>query len=197
MNVVGLVAAAGQSARMGRCKALLPLQDGTPFVVQLARVFLAGGLAPVVITIPDNDDADPVRRALQDLPVLAVPNEAPELGLTGSVQTALTLTAGAPECDGLLLTPVDAPFATVDVVEGLVRALAHGALAAVPVHHGTPGHPVAFARALFARLLGCGPRGGPASLLQELGQDVVYLPCDDERITWDINAPQDLRHTRR
>ena len=184
----GLIAAAGRSARMGRPKATLPL-EGSTFVATLARAFLAAGLSPVVITLPEGDARDDVRAALDGVPVTCVPNRAPTEGLTGSVQTALRLAPGAA---GLVLCPVDAPFVDGALVRALIEALrgaGNAADAAVPLVEGQRGHPAAFRRAAFPALAGCGGSGGPRALLASLGKRVVEVPWRDARVLADVNTP--------
>lgn len=185
----GLIAAAGRSSRMGRAKALLAL-DGETFVGRLADALALAGLSPVVVTLPEPPGDEPVRAALEGRSVIATRNAFPGEGLSGSVRTALDV---AGDVDGLVLTPVDAPFASAELVRALLEALvARSALAVVPVVDGTRGHPVAFARGAFAALRAASERGGPRGVLADLGDDVVEVPWRDARITRNVNTPRDL-----
>ena len=188
-RAAGLIAAAGSSARMGQCKALLPLSGATTFVERLAHVFLTAGLDPVVVTVPPGDDGERIQQALSQLPVLCVQNEAPELGLSGSVLTALRHAA---EPEALVLSPVDCPFVDAELVRSLLLLLGTAA-AAAPEVDGVRGHPVAFARATFELLLTCAPRGGPRAVLDALGADVALLPWPDARVVEDVDTPEDYQ----
>ncbi len=191
MRVGGLIAAAGSSTRMGACKALLRFSDGVCFVQRLAEVFVAAGLDPVIVTVPDAF-ADSIARRLEHLSVSTVGNERPAEGLTGSVITAL---AHAPDAEALVIAPVDCPFADVALVQALLAGLRHGlqrgAPAAVPVVDGKRGHPVVFARPAYEVLWTCGADGGPRAVLDALGDDVVEVPWSDPRVCDDVDTPAD------
>lgn|GEM_PF-1065136 len=204
-RVLGLIAAAGASTRMGSPKALLPHDfhdavvedDGIAdcFVSHLVRALAGGGADTVVVTVPDDAGSaaaivDVVRRASIDAVCLA--NPAPALGLTGSVIAALDHDDDA---DVLVLCPVDAPFATPAIVAALIAAVWAGADAAVITVDGVRGHPVAFGRGAFGALRLAGSRGGPRQVLDELDQ-VVAVPSTDRRLTLDLNSAADLARSR-
>lgn len=188
MRAVGVIAAAGRSSRMGMNKALLPFSRGKVFVSRIADVMLAAGLAPVVVTTPDDEETAAVIAAhLIEVPAQPMKNEWPERGLTGSVLTAL---ASAPDADSVVLTPVDCPFIDVTLVHALLVALRRG-VAAAPVVSGVRGHPVAFARPAFELLWSAADRGGPRAVLDALGDDVVDVPWIDPRVCEDVDTPED------
>jgi molybdenum cofactor cytidylyltransferase len=172
---------------MGVPKALLPYGDEMVFVQRIAEIHVAAGLDPVVVTVPNTDDAYAIERRLEHLPIVLSKNDKPELGLTGSVVTALT---HAIDADALLVAPVDCPFLDVALVQTLVIALRAG-MAAVPNVDGDRGHPVIFARPVFELLWSCGDRGGPRAVLDALGPDVVDVPWSDPRVCDDVDTPQD------
>ncbi|MBI1944420.1 MAG: nucleotidyltransferase family protein [Deltaproteobacteria bacterium] len=188
-RAAGLIAAAGSSARMGTCKALLPYAGATTFVERIAQVFLAAGLDPVIVTVPPDDDGLRVEQALAHLPVVCATNELPEDGLSGSVVTALRHAA---EPDALVLTPVDCPFLDVELVRSLLLLL-RTAPASAPEIDGARGHPVAFSRATFELLLTCANRGGPRAVLDALGADVAMVPWSDRNALEDVDTPEDYQ----
>jgi molybdenum cofactor cytidylyltransferase len=188
-RVAGLIAAAGKSERMGRPKALLPWGEST-FVESLAHAFVDAGLAPVCVSVPD-DDVD-VTRALHALPVRTFTNPEPQLGLSGSVRAMLNdLRAHGDDVDGLVLTPVDAPVTTSTLVCALVEALRNSPAhdAAVPVVEGKRGHPALFRASCFAALHDAGDAGGPRAVLDALGARVLEVPWGDARVLVDIDTP--------
>ena len=186
MKAAALVAAAGASSRMGKCKALLPFGNGVVFARRIAEVYLNAGCAPVVVTVPDAE-ADAVRAQLVGLPVLVGKNAHPEQGLTGSVMTALSHAASA---EALLISPVDCPFVDVILVHTLMAALRRG-VAAVPVVGDLRGHPAAFAKPAFELLWDAGNRGGPRAVLEALGDDVFLVPWSDPHVCEDVDTPDD------
>jgi molybdenum cofactor cytidylyltransferase len=189
-RAAGLIAAAGSSARMGTPKALLPFAGDVVFVQRLAEIFVAAGLDPVIVTVPDDRMiARDIRRRLDHLPLIVTRNERPADGLTGSVITALEHAA---EAEALVLSPVDCPFVDVALVQTLVIALRLGA-AAVPNVDGKRGHPAVFTRPTFELLWSAGARGGPRGVLEALGSDVVDVPWSDPRVTDDVDTPEDYQ----
>lgn len=186
-RAAGLIAAAGSSARMGTCKALLPFSGTTTFVERIAHTFLAAGLDPVVVTVPEGADGDRVAQSLSQLPVLCAANEAPALGLSGSVQTALR---HAGDAEALVFTPVDCPYLDVELLRSLLLVLPTAA-ASAPEVGGQRGHPVAFARTTWELLLTCAARGGPRAVLDALGGDVALVPWSDPHVLEDVDTPED------
>jgi CTP:molybdopterin cytidylyltransferase MocA len=176
---------------MGECKALLPyrLRAGeVPFVQRMAEVFVAAGLDPVVVTLPEAEaDVARIERSLEHLPLITTKNDRPALGLSGSVTTALL---HAVDADALLIAPVDCPFVDIALVQSLLIAL-RVSVAAVPVVDGQRGHPVAFLRPTFELLWSCGDRGGPRAVIDALGGDVFEVPWSDPRACDDVDTPED------
>ncbi len=198
MTTAGLIAAAGLSTRMGRPKALLPIGgSGIPFIWQLAVTYVDAGIVPLVVTVPPGPIGDVIRATIAPLSinpaaqVHVVENDEPNLGFTGSVRTAL---ARAGTSTGLVIAPVDAPFASSALVSALVQGLmTTTAEAIVPVVGGKRGHPAAFRKTCWRRLSACGGSGGPRGLLEELASEGALheLPWGDWHVLDDINTPAD------
>lgn len=188
MKLAGLIAAAGRSERMGRAKALLPIDDEV-FVTRLARVLASSGASPVVVTVPEPPDDAPVSRALASLDVVVTRNERPDDGLAGSLATALARVP--PDAQGLVVCPVDMPFVTEDLVRALAGLALEGALAAVPVVEAAWGHPVVVARALFDEVAACAAEGGLRAVLERHEGEVARLSWHDERVLSNLNTPDE------
>ena len=198
MTSAGLIAAAGLSTRMGRPKAMLPVGGSSvPFVLQLATVFVEAGLAPLIITVPEGELGALVTSVLRplaahaDSTILCVPNDFPQSGLSGSVLTAL---AHVGDAAGLVFTPVDAPHASVSLLNALVQGLlTTTAAAVVPVVAARWGHPVAFRHTAWRRLASCAHQGGPRTVLDEYADagQLHQLSWPDPRVLDDINSVAD------
>ena len=192
----GLIPAAGLSSRMGFPKALLLNEYGTPFAVALSRAFLDAGLAPVIVTIPPPPMGDQLEDALASLPVEVTWNMAPHKGLSGSIETAIQRIP--PQASGLVLCPVDNPFASADLIGNMLGALDQAATpypAAVACYGGRSGHPVAFDRSLFPDLLRAGDYGGPRSILNDLGDRVLRHETRSPNTLCNLNTPEAYERT--
>lgn len=196
MRLLSLVAAAGASSRFGQPKALLRWDDQHTFLSRIVGVLDAALAAPIVITHPAPADMShgfvaELSRVMGPGHIERALNGWPDLGLSGSVRTALEQFGTEP--DALVVWPVDCPFADAGLVQDLVRALGRTAAAAVPVADGQRGHPVVFARAAFELLAASGERGGPRAALAALAGDVVEVPWSDARVTVDVDTREDYR----
>lgn len=148
MRVCALLLAAGESARMGRPKALLPWQGGTLVEFQVEQL-LAGGVERVVLVL--GHDAEAVRRVASLLArTTIVLNQDYATGKTSSLRAGMD--AIPEDADAILVLAVDQPRPA-----GLIRRLrqAHetsDALITVPGFGGRHGHPTIFRRELFPEM---------------------------------------------
>lgn len=190
MKALGLVAAAGRSLRMGSTKALL-LVDGEPFAARLARVFLDAGLAPVVVTLPTEErEAERVRAVLPN-GVVARENAHDALGFFGSVLTVIEETEDLDDETILVVTPVDAPFATAELVRALVSAVDDAHDAAVPVVEGARGHPIAVRRRTLSSHAAIGRTHGLAGVFAQAGVRLREVAWSDARVCTSVNTPDE------
>jgi 2-C-methyl-D-erythritol 4-phosphate cytidylyltransferase len=131
VHAVGIVAAAGSGLRLGADlpKALVPLA-GRPLVCWAVDTLRAGGVAQVVVAVPAAERAAFAAVLAPD--VLLVDGGATR---TASVRAGLAaMTApGRPTPDAVLVHDAARPLTPPDVVARVLAALAHGALAVVPV----------------------------------------------------------------
>ena len=148
MRLYALLLAAGESARMGRPKALLSWQGGTLVEFQIEQL-LAGGVERVVLVL--GHEAEAVRRLASPLARTAIVlNQDYATGKTSSVRVGLEAIPN--HADAVLVLAVDQPRPA-----GLIRRLrrAHetsDALITVPSFDGRPGHPTIFSRELFPEM---------------------------------------------
>jgi molybdenum cofactor cytidylyltransferase len=148
MRLYALLLAAGESARMGRPKALLPWQGGTLVEFQIGQL-LAGGVERVVLVL--GHEAEAVGRVASPLArSTTVLNPDYAAGKTTSVRVGMN--AIPEDADAVLVLAVDQPRPA-----GLIRRLrqAHetsDALITVPSFGGRHGHPTIFSRELFPEM---------------------------------------------
>jgi CTP:molybdopterin cytidylyltransferase MocA/RimJ/RimL family protein N-acetyltransferase len=174
--VHAIVLAAGASTRMGRAKALTPI-DGEPAVSRTVRVARACGLDTVVVTRAGV--------ALPPLDARVVVNERPDDGRTGSLQVGLRA-SGTREA---LVWPVDHPLAREATVRALLAARGDWVL---PTHLGRSGHPIVVrGRAVEAIL-----RAAPATPLRAIPPTIGLAPervrVDDAGVLANLDTPQQV-----
>ncbi|MEO6988433.1 MAG: NTP transferase domain-containing protein [Aquihabitans sp.] len=114
MRVAGAVLAGGASRRMGRPKALEPV-DGVPMARRAAAALIAAGIAPVVLV-----GGEPPWANALDLPLVA--DRWPGVGPVGGIATAL-LEAPA-GVDAVVVVACDQPWLQPHDLVRLAAALA-------------------------------------------------------------------------
>lgn len=149
--VSALVLAAGASARLGRPKQLLPFGTTTLLGTVVAEARAASGLDEVIVVL--GGAAAEVRRRVDLGGTTVVENPEFSQGCASSYRTGLAALDPRAEAAAVLLG--DQPGvdrAVIDtVVEEWRRTRARLMLAS---YRGREGHPLVFARSLFAQLVG-------------------------------------------
>jgi CTP:molybdopterin cytidylyltransferase MocA len=178
--------------RMGRPKALLPCgPSGHSFVRRLAQALHDGGVDEVLVVGRVEDDT--LRIEVEALPVPAryVENPGADGGQLTSVLAGLAV-ADRPGVTGLLVTPVDAPMIAFATVSTLIRTFRSTHAPVVrAVHNGRHGHPVIFARAVFAELRHADPSVGARAVVRAYAGRVVEVEVDDPGVIGDVDTPGD------
>lgn len=184
MRVFGVILAGGESRRMGREKALVPLA-GRPLIAHVLD-----RLDPQVERVFISANGDPARFAAFGCPV--IPDTRPQGPLSG-VLASLTQ-AKAQGATHLVSTPVDTPFLPGDLVPQLLLA-AEGSPAGLALtsdatgdHPATALWPVALAPALAAFLAG----GGAKVTLFTAAHQAARARFPDPRAFLNLNTPEDL-----
>jgi molybdenum cofactor cytidylyltransferase len=186
--IVAVILSAGESSRMGRPKALLTI-DGETFIEHIVAALRRSGLERVVVVLGFN--AEELRRKIEHLPVEIVVNPNFREGQLSSLQVAIRHLEQDSDCDGMLVHLVDHPYIDSTLVRNMIQKIAGGQkLIVVPRHHGKRGHPVIFARALFAELLNAPPELGAKAVLHAHQVDTLEIDTEDIGITIDIDTPE-------
>src|SRR5690349_24692956 len=107
--IPAVVLAAGRSTRMGRAKALLPVDDRDTFLSRIVRTFLDAGVDDVVVVL--GHDASAIAGALDATGLRArfVVNPDYDRGQLSSLQAGLAL-VDRPGVLATLVTLVDVPL---------------------------------------------------------------------------------------
>jgi len=186
--IVGVVLSAGESSRMGRPKALLPI-DGQTFIERIVGALKQGGIERIVVVLGFNADA--LRQQISHLPVEILVNPDHKLGQLSSLQVAVRHLQAAKDCDGMMVHLVDHPYIDSKLVNIMLRRFDESKFSiVVPRHQGKRGHPVIFSRALFDELLGAPLDQGAKAVVNAHRQDTLEIDTEDVGITLDIDTPE-------
>lgn len=108
-------------------------------------------------------------------------------GMGDSIAAAVRATADA---EGWLVLPADLPLLQPETIRQVAQAPAQHAVVR-PVYQGRRGHPVRFARALGAQLMGLKGNQGAAPVV--IAQGATELIVNDAGCVTDIDTVQDLQ----
>lgn len=188
--VAGIVLAAGRSVRMGRSKALLPV-DGETFVENGVETLRRGGCGPVIVVVPpDGGQGDRLRSLVEEAGARAVTNPDPESEQIDSLRAGLKAIGSGPVAAVVL--PVDFPLAGPAVVARLIQSFhERGAPIVRPVYHAQPGHPVLFARDVWDELMETDLEQGAREVIHRHHAEIRDVPVDDRGVTVDVDTPDD------
>ncbi len=186
-SIAAVVLAAGGSARLGRPKQLVRI-GGEPLVRRAARTALDAGCDPVLVVL--GSEAEAVRAAVADLPVLHADNRLWADGVGGSIACGVrAVAAGRPA--GCIVLPCDQPHLTARLLARLIERSRNACPAAVACRYGaTVGAPALFTPALFDRLSALTGDSGAKRVLRDCSPlEIVDFPGGE----LDIDTDADLR----
>lgn len=193
--IIAVVLSAGESSRMGRPKALLPIQ-GQKFIERIIRVIGQSRVGRTIVVLGHH--ADQLRGQIEHLPVEVVINPDYRSGQLSSLQVAIRHIRDDDRCDGMLVHLVDHPFIDVALVDALIESFFETKkMIVVPSYKGKRGHPVIFSRELFGELLNAPLDQGAKAVVNAHRQETLEIEWRDEGITLDIDTPELYRqHVR-
>jgi CTP:molybdopterin cytidylyltransferase MocA len=180
-----VVLAAGRGVRFGGDlpKQLVALA-GRPLGAYAIDAAIESGLGPVVVVVSDARVESALRGAG---PVTFVRNEAPERGISSSLQTALRALEPDDGVDAAVVGLADQPLVGPEAYRRVARAYDDGARLAVAVYDGVRGNPVLIGREHWAEALELGGDEGARVLLRRYGAREV--PCDGTGDPADVDTP--------
>ena len=186
--IAAVVLSAGESSRMGRPKALLPI-DGQTFIERIVAALKQTCVGNIIVVL--GHKADEMRPRIEHLPVEILINSDYKLGQLSSLQVAVRHLEKIADCDGMLVHLVDHPYIDPALVATMVdRFYQSGKLLVVPRHGGKRGHPVIFSRTLFGELLAAPMDQGAKAVVNAHRDDTLEIDSKDEGITVDIDTPE-------
>jgi molybdenum cofactor cytidylyltransferase len=193
--IIAVVLSAGESSRMGRPKALLPI-GGQKFIERIIRVIGQSRVGRTIVVLGHH--ADELRGQIEHLPIQIVVNPDYQRGQLSSLQAAIRYIKNDDRCDGMLVHLVDHPFIDVPLVDVLIETFYETKkLIVVPRHKGKRGHPVIFSRDLFEELLNAPIDQGAKAVVNAHREETLEIEWQDQGITVDIDTPELYRqHVR-
>ena len=192
--IASIILAAGDSVRMKRPKALLPI-DGTTFLGRILDNHRALGTGRMVLVLGNNAGAVLAEIPGDDFEVIINPH--PENGQLSSLLAGLE--AVRPQGPaGVIVHPVDHPMVRVDTLRMIVSAgLLHAGKLVIPTCRGRRGHPVVFPSTMFAELANAPLPVGARAVTRSRVADTVEVPTGDEGILMNIDTQDDYERLRR
>jgi molybdenum cofactor cytidylyltransferase len=190
--IVAVILSAGESSRMGRPKALLPI-DGVRFVEKIVSTLKSTDVGNIIVVLGHN--AEEIRRKISDLPVTILINHDYKQGQLSSLQVAIRhLESSGSPVDGILVHLVDHPYIEAKLVNLMIdRFYETKKLIVVPRFQDRRGHPVIFARVLFPELLAAGTDQGAKPVVHAHRDDTLEIDTNDKGVLIDIDTPEEYR----
>ena len=188
-HVAGVILAAGEARRMGRCKLLLPYR-GSTILGTVAAAARRSGLEPLVLVL--GHDAARIRERMDLEGLVVTLNPAFRQGQSTSLRAALERVP--PTCQGAMFLLGDQPRITPDVIESLRREFTPRTdRLVIPTAQGRRGNPVIVHRALFPRIRELRGDAGARSLFGRYSRRTRWVKLADDRLFWDVDTPEDYR----
>jgi molybdenum cofactor cytidylyltransferase len=192
--IAAVVLAAGESSRMGRPKALLPI-EGTSFIERIVAALQRTEAAKIVVVLGHN--AASLREKIARLPVTFIVNPDYKKGQLSSLQAAIRYLLSLPEPErpeGMLVHLVDHPYIDAELVDIMIRRFRESqSLIVVPRCGARRGHPVLFSAALFGELLDAPVDQGAKAVVNAHREETLEIETDQAGITIDIDTPEEYR----
>jgi molybdenum cofactor cytidylyltransferase len=191
--IAGIVLAAGRSRRMGEPKALLAL-GGATFLARTVAALREGGCGDVVVVVGplDDDTSRSVAEQARAMGARVAVNGREDSEQADSLRAGLL--ALSAQTTAAVVLPVDVPAAGAEAVRAVVDAFkARGAPIVRAAHDGRNGHPVLFARAVFAELLEDDLPQGARTVIHRHAERSESVEVAAEGVLSDVDTPDDYR----
>jgi molybdenum cofactor cytidylyltransferase len=197
-SFAAVILAAGESARMGVDKALLPWPPDTTGQPRTKNTFLSAtirslSLSTDFIIVVAGKNKAAISPVVYAEGASVVVNPDPERGQFSSLQVGLheVLNRGR---DAAMITLVDRPpanSATIQILREAFEAAGNDTWAVVPEFSGNHGHPYIAGRELIEAFLQAPATATARDIEHAHQRNIVYLPVDDPFVALNINTPDD------
>ena len=195
-QIAAVIAAAGQSRRMGRPKQLLPWGEATVIAAVVDNLHAAGAV-PVVCVIGHRSAE--LREALRDAPAVLVYNEEYQAReMIASYQAGVRwLQNEETRYAGTLIALSDQPQIPATIIEQVLAAAARQPdHIVIPSHEMRRGHPVYLPAALWDELLTLTPAQTLRDLIRRHEARIAYVVVESDAILRDLDTPEEYAALR-
>lgn len=191
MNTISaIILAAGLSIRMGAPKQLLKWRNKT--LIRIVTENVLGSIIDEALVVTGYRGKE-VTAALKGLPVRIIYNPCYEQGQGASLASGVQ--AIEKSASDFMVFMSDQPLITPHLINMIIGEFKkRRCLALRPTYNGQPGHPVVFNHSLIAALKLLKGDAGARQVLKKLGNQVHYLPVQDEAVIFDIDTPEEFEN---
>jgi CTP:molybdopterin cytidylyltransferase MocA/uncharacterized membrane protein (DUF485 family) len=189
--ISAVVLAAGAGSRFGHEGKLLQDLEGAPIVRRVVEAMQAAGVDDVIVVVGAGHVG--IAQALKGTMARLVTNDRSSEGMATSI--AAGIAALSPQTRAALIMLGDIPRLPSVVIPLLRQRSDAGAEIVVPEYQGTRGHPVLFARSVFAELAGLNGDRGARAVIDRVPDRVAVVSIDIPP-PMDIDTVEDLARVR-
>ena len=189
-RIAAVVAAAGESRRMGQSKLRLDL-GGVSILQRVIREISKAAFAEIVVVL--GSDREALQESLAGMPVRISLNATFERGLGSSLRIGVD--AVSADVDGVVIALADRPLVTAAMYEALIEAHLRTSAPIVAARFGgVVAPPIFFARPLFPEIGRDVP--GSRSLVERRQSEATFVDLAPEALA-DVDTPEDYERLRR
>jgi CTP:molybdopterin cytidylyltransferase MocA len=193
-NIPAIVLAAGQSSRMRGTDKLLQDVDGEPLVRRQCRIARQVCERVYVALPPAPHDR---YGAIRGLDVTAVPVASAAEGMGASLRTAFA--ALPDDAQAVLLLLGDLPDLTSDDLKKVIQSVDMNSEKLIwrgTTSDGRAGHPIVFAKSLFAEFAKLTGDNGGQSIVKNAGNKVALVALKGNHARNDLDTPEEWANWR-
>lgn len=198
VSFAGVILAAGESARMGTDKALLPWPpqvEGQPAATEtfLSAAIRSLSLSTDFVTVVVGQNEAVLAPLVYASGAATVTNPDPGRGQFSSLQMGLheVLNRGR---DAAMITLVDRPpvsAATIGILLAAFEAAPQNIWAVVPEFSGEHGHPYIVGRELIEAFLQAPPTASARDIEHRHQEHIQYVAVSDPFVALNVNTPEE------
>lgn len=183
-----VILAAGEAARMGKAKMLLPFKKTTILAHLIDEITL---VEPNIIQLVTGYYHDLIQAQISTDKVDIIQNPNYKLGMSSSIQVGLTaMIKTCPDLDFLVIVVSDQPFLNKSILLRLLtkqQQTAKGIIASS--YNGIKGTPVLLSSAYFSHLYNLTGDKGARVILQQFPDDIATIEFENGAL--DIDTPEE------